>query len=163
MNGTDYVVIRHSQNAYITKVLRTHERFHGDLKVFSVAVPSLHVDFQFSQRSYIVFIYSTIVQITPYSPHWVQPKNDIPKLQMDENAFTAPFQLTKNMKRQIYPSIEPSNPSLKATDKIVIITGAGGGLGCVGYPLLPNLVLHYFPFETMFMTIAYYEHSPFVM
>lgn len=57
---------------------------------------------------------------------------------MDENAFTAPFQLTKSMRRQIYPSIDPSNSALKATGKVVTITGAGGGLGGVSFPLVPQ-------------------------
>ena len=53
---------------------------------------------------------------------------------MDPHAFTAPFQLTRSMKRDIYPAVDPKNPSLKANDKVVLINGAAGGLGGVGPP-----------------------------
>ncbi len=46
--------------------------------------------------------------------------------------FTSPFQLTKSMHRDLYPAIEPANPALSASGKVIIITGAGGGLGAVG-------------------------------
>ncbi|KAH6639400.1 hypothetical protein C7974DRAFT_388438 [Boeremia exigua] len=48
---------------------------------------------------------------------------------MDPHAFTTPFQLTKTMRRELYPAIEPRNPELSATDKTVLITGATGGIG----------------------------------
>ncbi|KAF9693909.1 hypothetical protein EKO04_008165 [Ascochyta lentis] len=48
---------------------------------------------------------------------------------MDPNAFTTPFQLTKKMRREIYPAIDPSNPTLSAAGKTVLITGATGGIG----------------------------------
>ncbi|KZM25066.1 oxidoreductase [Ascochyta rabiei] len=51
---------------------------------------------------------------------------------MDSNAFTTPFQLTKTMKREIYPAIDPNNPELSATGKTVLITGATGGIVLVG-------------------------------
>ncbi|MDI1485926.1 MAG: hypothetical protein OHK93_004115 [Ramalina farinacea] len=47
----------------------------------------------------------------------------------DVNMFTSPYQLTKSMPRDIYPAIAPTNPALSAKGKVVIITGAGGGLG----------------------------------
>ena len=50
---------------------------------------------------------------------------------LDVDVFTKPFQLTKSMHRQLYPSLEPSNPNLKASGKVVLITGAGGTLGGV--------------------------------
>lgn len=50
---------------------------------------------------------------------------------VDVNMFTTPFQLTKSMHRDVYPAIDPTNPALSAKGKIVIITGAGGGLGAV--------------------------------
>ena len=50
----------------------------------------------------------------------------------DVNMFTSPFQLTKSMHRDLYPAIEPANPALSASGKVIIITGAGGGLGAVG-------------------------------
>ena len=64
----------------------------------------------------------------------------------DVNMFTTPFQLTKSMHRDVYPAVDPSNPELSAKGKIIIITGAGGGLGAVSSPLavltsnlIPNL------------------------
>lgn len=45
--------------------------------------------------------------------------------------FTTPFQLTKSMHRDVYPAVDPTNPALSAKGKVVIITGAGGGLGAV--------------------------------
>ncbi|KAF2027844.1 NAD(P)-binding protein [Setomelanomma holmii] len=48
---------------------------------------------------------------------------------MDPNAFTTPFQLTKSMRRDIYPAIDPKNPDLNAAGKVVLITGATGGIG----------------------------------
>ena len=50
---------------------------------------------------------------------------------IDVNAFTTPFQLTKSMHRDIYASLEPSNPDLNASGKVVLITGGGGKLGGV--------------------------------
>ena len=50
---------------------------------------------------------------------------------LDVNIFTSPFQLTKSMHRDLYPAIEPTNPALSATGKVIMITGAGGGLGAV--------------------------------
>lgn len=52
---------------------------------------------------------------------------------MNPDAFTRPFQLTKSMQRDLYPAVDPKNPELKATGKTVLVTGAGGGLGGVGY------------------------------
>ncbi|KAI9685952.1 MAG: hypothetical protein M1820_010707 [Bogoriella megaspora] len=48
---------------------------------------------------------------------------------MDPNAYTAPFQLTKSLRREVYPSIDPKNPNNSAAGKTVLVTGAGGGLG----------------------------------
>lgn len=56
---------------------------------------------------------------------------------VDPDQFTAPFQLTKGMYRDVYPAVDPKNEDLKATGKVVVITGAGGGLGEVGH--LPPL------------------------
>ena len=50
---------------------------------------------------------------------------------VDPDMFTKPFQLTKGIHRDVYDTINPSNPSLRATTKDVVITGAGGGLGYV--------------------------------
>ncbi|KAM0799895.1 hypothetical protein BDR22DRAFT_806664 [Usnea florida] len=48
---------------------------------------------------------------------------------LDVNMFTSPFQLTKSLHRSLYPAVEPTNPALSAKGKVIIITGAGGGLG----------------------------------
>jgi FlaA1/EpsC-like NDP-sugar epimerase len=50
---------------------------------------------------------------------------------MDPNAFTTPFQLTKKMHRDLYPAIDPKNESLSASGKVVMVTGATGGIGGV--------------------------------
>ncbi|KAF2711925.1 NAD(P)-binding protein [Pleomassaria siparia CBS 279.74] len=43
--------------------------------------------------------------------------------------FTLPFQLTKSMRRDVYPAVDPASPDLKVTGKVILITGAAGGLG----------------------------------
>ncbi|TIA09542.1 NAD(P)-binding protein [Aureobasidium pullulans] len=48
---------------------------------------------------------------------------------MDANAYTTPFQFTKSLRRDVYPAIDPQNPDLNAAGKVVLITGAGGGIG----------------------------------
>lgn len=53
---------------------------------------------------------------------------------MDPNFFTTPYQLTKSMHRDVYPPVDPKNPSLRVDGKVVLITGAGGGLGYVSHP-----------------------------
>jgi NADPH:quinone reductase-like Zn-dependent oxidoreductase len=60
---------------------------------------------------------------------------------MDPHAFTTPFQLTKSMRRDVYPAIDPKNPELSAAGNVVLITGATGGIGGVSakakvYPTL---------------------------
>ena len=50
---------------------------------------------------------------------------------LDVNMFTTPYKLTKGMHRDLYPAIEPTNPALSAKGKVIIITGAGGGIGNV--------------------------------
>lgn len=57
----------------------------------------------------------------------------------DINMFTTPFQLTKSMHRDVYPAVDPANPALSAKDKVIIITGAGGGLGAVSTSMLLQL------------------------
>lgn len=52
---------------------------------------------------------------------------------IDSDAYTAPFMLTKSMHRDVYPAVDPTNPSLSASGKVVIVTGASGGLGYVSY------------------------------
>ena len=57
----------------------------------------------------------------------------------DVNMFTSPFQLTKSMYRDLYPAIDPTNPVLSAKGKVIIITGAGGGLGTVSTHTMANV------------------------
>ncbi|KAL5320073.1 hypothetical protein ACEPPN_013133 [Leptodophora sp. 'Broadleaf-Isolate-01'] len=47
----------------------------------------------------------------------------------DPNTPTTPFMLTKSLHRDVYPAVDPTNPDLSAKGKVVIVTGAGGGLG----------------------------------
>ena len=50
---------------------------------------------------------------------------------LDVNMFRSPFQLTKSMHHNIYHAVEPSNLAISAKGKVVIVTGAGGGVGKV--------------------------------
>jgi hypothetical protein len=59
----------------------------------------------------------------------------------DPNFYTWPFQLTKTMHRNPNPAVLPSNPSNSQKGKIVIITGAYGGIGAVLTPFVPSLSL----------------------
>ncbi|KAI1370081.1 NAD(P)-binding protein [Hypoxylon crocopeplum] len=47
----------------------------------------------------------------------------------DPDAFTLPFQLTKQYHRDVYPLLEPTQPELSAKGKTVLITGVSGGIG----------------------------------
>jgi hypothetical protein len=49
----------------------------------------------------------------------------------DVNAYTLPFQLTKGMHRDVYPAIDPQKHAHLAAGKVIVVTGAGGGLGYV--------------------------------
>lgn len=49
----------------------------------------------------------------------------------DPNVFTLPLQLTKQVRRDVYPLLEPTQPELLAKGKIVLITGVSGGIGKV--------------------------------
>lgn len=52
--------------------------------------------------------------------------------QVDADAYTAPFMLTKSMHRDVYPAVDPvKNLSISADGKVLVVTGAGGGLGFV--------------------------------
>ncbi|KAI0102208.1 NAD(P)-binding protein [Nemania sp. FL0031] len=46
----------------------------------------------------------------------------------DPNAFTLPYQLTKQVRRDVYPLLEPTQPELSAKGKTVLITGVTGGI-----------------------------------
>ncbi|OTB02809.1 hypothetical protein M426DRAFT_322402 [Hypoxylon sp. CI-4A] len=47
----------------------------------------------------------------------------------DPNAFTWPYQLTKQIRRDVYPLLEPTQPELSAKGKTVLVTGVSGGIG----------------------------------
>lgn len=47
---------------------------------------------------------------------------------MDVNDFNSPYQLTKSTQRHLYPALDPKNPDLSASGKVVIITE-----GRIGY------------------------------
>lgn len=49
--------------------------------------------------------------------------------EIDTNAYTTPFILTKSTHRDPYPAILPSNPSNTQKGKIILITGGGSGIG----------------------------------
>ncbi|KAH8816904.1 hypothetical protein F5884DRAFT_818812 [Xylogone sp. PMI_703] len=49
--------------------------------------------------------------------------------EVNPDTYTIPFQLTKTMHRDPYDELLPSNPSNSQKGKIVIITGAYGGIG----------------------------------
>ncbi|KAN0119209.1 NAD(P)-binding protein [Hyaloscypha variabilis] len=49
--------------------------------------------------------------------------------QVDPDQFTTPFMPTPTKRRDPYPAIDPSKPSNSQKGKIIIITGASGGLG----------------------------------
>jgi len=51
--------------------------------------------------------------------------------ELDPDMFIMPFQLTKSIHRDVYPVVDPSSSTPKAFGKVVVITGAGGGLGAV--------------------------------
>jgi FlaA1/EpsC-like NDP-sugar epimerase len=61
---------------------------------------------------------------------------DIEKMaqEIDPNQYTYPFQLTKIMHREPYDELLPSKASNSQKRKIVIITGAYGGIGAVCIP-----------------------------
>lgn len=52
---------------------------------------------------------------------------------LDPNMLTSPFQLTKSLHRDVYPAIDPKKTGSLAADKVIIVTGAGGGIGYVRY------------------------------
>ncbi|KAI6080765.1 hypothetical protein F4821DRAFT_48814 [Hypoxylon rubiginosum] len=47
----------------------------------------------------------------------------------DLDAVTWPYQLTKTVHRDLYPTVEPSHPDLSAAGRTVLITGVSGGVG----------------------------------
>ncbi|KAF2269413.1 NAD(P)-binding protein [Lojkania enalia] len=52
---------------------------------------------------------------------------------MEPDHFVKSQQFTPNTHRDLYPSIDPSQPSLSQKDKVIIITGASQGLGATGF------------------------------
>jgi hypothetical protein len=53
--------------------------------------------------------------------------------QIDPDQFTTPFMATKTKHRDPYPAILPSNPANSQKGKIIVITGASGGIGAVSH------------------------------
>jgi FlaA1/EpsC-like NDP-sugar epimerase len=47
---------------------------------------------------------------------------------LPEDFFTTSFQFTEHIYRDVYPSIEPTNAKLSQAGKVVVITGATGGI-----------------------------------
>ncbi|KAG9230055.1 hypothetical protein BJ875DRAFT_473237 [Amylocarpus encephaloides] len=47
----------------------------------------------------------------------------------DPNEYTTPFSFTKEIRRDPYPFLSPTKPELSQEGKVVIITGAGTGIG----------------------------------
>ncbi|CAI6334897.1 unnamed protein product [Periconia digitata] len=68
--------------------------------------------------------YNTISDVHPSSPYTMAASGNI-----DPNAYTAPFQLTKNLHRDVYPAIDIAAHSSYAKGKVILVTGASGGLG----------------------------------
>ena len=50
---------------------------------------------------------------------------------IDDLYYTHPFQITKQIRRDVYEYISPSNASNKQAGKIIVITGGGTGIGAV--------------------------------
>ncbi|RVX74623.1 hypothetical protein B0A52_01749 [Exophiala mesophila] len=48
---------------------------------------------------------------------------------IDDLYYTHPFQITKQIRRDVYEYISPSNASNKQAGKIIVITGGGTGIG----------------------------------
>jgi hypothetical protein len=61
--------------------------------------------------------------------------------QVDPDQFTTPFMPTPTKRRDPYPAIDPSKPSNSQKGKIIIITGASGGLGAVRDSPSPSNVI----------------------
>ena len=49
----------------------------------------------------------------------------------DKDLYTSPFQLTKTTRRDPYEAISPELPANSQQGKIIVITGAGTGIGAV--------------------------------
>ena len=49
----------------------------------------------------------------------------------DINDYKSPFQLTKSIHKDLYPALDPNNPDLSASGKVVMITCAEGRIGSV--------------------------------
>ena len=60
----------------------------------------------------------------------------------DPNMFTSPFQLTQAMHRDVYSLVDPSDPTVREAGggKVVLITGAAGGLGWVCIVLIHSIL-----------------------
>jgi len=57
------------------------------------------------------------------------PKITMSSAVVDPLGYTTPLQITKTIRRDPYPALEPTSAKLSQKGKIVVITGAYGGLG----------------------------------
>ncbi|KAK9241512.1 hypothetical protein V1506DRAFT_556490 [Lipomyces tetrasporus] len=53
--------------------------------------------------------------------------------QLPDHYFTTSNSFTKNVYRDVYPSVDPTSPALSQAGKIVVITGASRGIGKYGF------------------------------
>jgi FlaA1/EpsC-like NDP-sugar epimerase len=76
---------------------------------------------------------TTAVTTSPYEPPSPRIICSIANMaqQLDPDQYTYPFQLTKTIHRDPYDELLPSKPSNSQEGKIVIVTGAYGGIGSV--------------------------------
>ncbi len=99
-------------------------------------MPSIRADTDNQQQVAVLAFSNTLLLFVHQPSHNCRQYSSSNSIMADQtldvNMFTSPFQLTKSMYRDLYPAIEPTNPALSAKGKVVIITGAGGGLGAVG-------------------------------
>ncbi|KAL7774755.1 hypothetical protein CFE70_005669 [Pyrenophora teres f. teres 0-1] len=65
---------------------------------------------------------------TPHSVHYPQFLPDMTE-QTDYDTITWPVQLTSKVHRSLYSFLEPTNPTLSAVGKTILITGVSGGIG----------------------------------
>lgn len=54
---------------------------------------------------------------------------------VDPDAYTKPGVITKSYYRDVYPAVDPNRADLTQEGKVVIVTGAGRGLGVVCTPV----------------------------
>lgn len=96
--------------------------------------------YQFLQKlkrtSALQLINRTLPVNLPRSQILIPPNANMAQ-QIDPHQYTTPFQLTKTMHRDPYDEILPSKPSNSQNGRIVIVTGAYGGIGAVSISSCP--------------------------